>query len=389
MRRRFVAITFLMCIMLSSTLSASALNYVTQLPHNTELAWFAQHGINTMDISRIMESVPNGQDQLKSLSQQARANNLTPAQVQEIVRSMFDAPPLTREGMYGQLSKDGTTIALPNGMTTPNLQKQRMLDASTSTVNATSETGLTALTSGYRDVVDFSDQSGVFWLVRSTTGFNQATTFVNLPHITTLPTSPDRPYVFFAVNNATSSVVGDYGIVFYPNSGWHLFSYTLVWNTSTNRYDATWWQSSTPLPSQYVGGSSVYLHVQITNTSNTDSVSITLRDGITFSTLFSRTVSFINNPFNSTLSNVNIYRQITMAQVLTGPTLNTNTGTHMANARTSAAHLYSPVGYWLWGTSQTSDTYRKAPTSVQLATVIVNSHTRWHAEDISIRFNIP
>ena len=162
MRRRFVAITFLICVMLSSTLSASAPNDVARLPHNTNLAWFSEHGIDANDIWRIMESVQNGPDQLRSLSQQARAHNLTAAQVQEVVRSILDAPPLTRAGMYGQISKDGTTIALPNGMTTPNLQKQRMLDVATSTVNANSGTGLTALTSGYRDVVDFSDQSGVF-----------------------------------------------------------------------------------------------------------------------------------------------------------------------------------------------------------------------------------
>ncbi|MBT9136993.1 MAG: hypothetical protein DDT34_02079 [Firmicutes bacterium] len=134
----------------------------------------------------------------------------------------------------------------------------------------------------------------------------------------------------------------------------------------------------------------MYLHIQIANTTSTDSVTINLRDGNTFAALGSRTVGFTANPFNATLSNVNIFRQITIAQHLgPGGTLNTNTGTHMANARFSNAFLYSPSGYWLWGINQTNDVYRKAPTTAQLATVTVNSLINWSAENITIRFNVP
>ncbi len=36
-----------------------------------------------------------------------------------------------------------------------------------------------------------------------------------------------------------------------------------------------------------------------------------------------------------------------------------------------------------------NDVYRKAPTTAQLATVTVNSHINWNAENITIRFNVP
>lgn len=389
MKRRFAITLTVICIALSSLLSTSALGSFSEQLNDTEFAWFKQYGVDPIDITRVIKSYPNGADHLRSLVQQAKAYSFTPDQVKMNVKGLLDTPDSAFRGVYGQLSKDGTTYTMPNGMTAPNLLAKRMFGVPTVAEEDESGISLYAYSSNYRDVVDYSDQSGVFWLVKSETGYNQATAFVNLPYVTALSTSPDRPYMFFAVNNSTSSVIGDYGIVYYPNSGWHLFTYTLVWNSSQNKYDRTWWSSDTPLPSQYTGGSALYLQVQITNTSSTDSVTITLKDGNTFSTLFSRTVDFINNPFNSSLSNVNIYRQITMAQVLAGSTLNTNTGTHMANARFSNAYIYSPSGYWPWGINQTNDAYRKAPTLAQLATVTVNSYTKWNAENISIRFNVP
>ncbi|MBS3949695.1 MAG: transposase [Peptococcaceae bacterium] len=57
---------------------------------------------------------------------------------------------------------------------------------------------------------------------------------------------------------------------------------SLVWNSVRNAYDKNWWSSPTPLPSQYIGGSSLYLHIQIANTTSTDSVTINLRDGNTW-----------------------------------------------------------------------------------------------------------
>lgn len=390
MKRVLSVTAFVVCFALSFMLVTPALGGYTKHLTESEYSWFEQHGVDLSNAAGALMMRPQGTAMLRSIMLQAKAYAFTPEQVKANVQGLLDAPSSAFQGVYGRLSEDGSTFTLPNGTTTPNLLARRKLWTSATESTPENGVGLLNFTSDYRDVVDFNDQTGVFWLVKGRPGYDQATAFVNLPHITTVPSSPDRPYVYFAVNNSTSSVVGDYGIVHYPASGWHLFSNTLVWNATTNKYDETWWNSSTPLPSQCVGGSSLYLHVQITNTATIDSVTITLRDGNTFAILFSRIVSFANNPFNASLSNVNIYRQITMAQVKpVHILLNTNTGTRMDNARFSNAFLYSPTGFWSWGTSETADAFRKAPTLRQLATVTVNAYTKWNSENISIRFNVP
>jgi len=390
MKRILSVAAFVMCFTLSLMLVTPALGSHTEYLTANEYSWFEQHGVDLSNVAGALMMRPQGTAMLRSIMLQAKAYSFTPEQVKANVQGLLAAPSSAFQGVYGRLSEDGSTFTLPNGTTTPNLLAR--WERRTPATERAPETGVGLLnfTSDYRDVVDFNDQTGVFWLVKGRPGYDQSTAFVNLPHITTVPTSPDRPYFYFAVNNSTSSVVGDYGIVYYPASGWHLFSNTLVWNADANKYNQTWWNSSTPLPSQYVGGSSLYLHVQITNTAATDSVTITLRDGNTFAVLFSRTVSFANNPFNASLSNVNIFRQITMAQDKpVHALLNTNTGTQMDSARFSNAFLYSPTGFWSWGTGQTADAFRKAPTLRQLATVTVNAYTKWSAENISIRFNVP
>lgn len=92
--------------------------------------------------------------------------------------------------------------------------------------------------------------------------------------------------------------------------------------------------------------------------------------------------------FNASLSNVKIYRSITMAQDLApNGLLNTSTGTRAVNSIFSQAYIYSPSGYYTWGTSQTSTAERRAPYQRQLNTITVNSYTKWNSENISIMFN--
>lgn len=77
-----------------------------------------------------------------------------------------------------------------------------------------------------------------------------------------------------------------------------------------------------------------------------------------------------------------------MAQNNSG-TLNTNTGSWFANAIFSNSYIYSSGGYWQWGTAQTNDAYIQAPSTSKLATITVNSYSKWYAENITMRYNIP
>lgn len=167
---------------------------------------------------------------------------------------------------------------------------------------------------------------------------------------------------------------------------WALCINAAKWNTSTNEYDYFPWQH-TILPSSYNSGSLLYLHLQITNTNETDKVTITVKDGSTFNVLATLSCDFAGNPFDSSLSNVNLFREITLAQHLdSSGKLNTSTGTRTENSKFSNAYLYTPSTYSSWGTARTTTAYKQAPKSSQLATVVVNAYTKWNSEDISIRF---
>lgn len=150
-----------------------------------------------------------------------------------------------------------------------------------------------------------------------------------------------------------------------------------------------WWQSKAPLPNEYYSGAkSLYLHILIDNTTSKDTVTVTVKDGTSFATLATHPVDFSGNPFNASLSNVKIYRSITMAQDLApNGLLNTSTGTRAVNSIFSQAYIYSPSGYYTWGTSQTSTAERRAPYQRQLNTITVNSYTKCNSENISIMFN--
>ncbi len=344
-----------------------------------------RYDVSDSDIQKMVDAYPDGVSQLKMLEQQAEAYDFTAQQVNDYISGMINVDPSVYEGVYGTLSDDGTTFILPNGDTMPNLSYNKNPEPE-------DEYGITpyAFTSSYKDVTSANDQSGVYWNVVSNTGYNQATAFFKLPTVTATTTAPDRPYMFYSVNTTSSSVCGDYGVVYYPSSrSWYLCANTKVWNSSTNSYDNVWWQSKAPLPNEYYSGAkSLYLHILIDNTTSKDTVTVTVKDGTSFATLATHPVDFSGNPFNASLSNVKIYRSITMAQDLApNGLLNTSTGTRAVNSIFSQAYIYSPSGYYTWGTSQTSTAERRAPYQRQLNTITVNSYTKWNSENISIMFN--
>lgn len=387
---------------LISMLCASAIAFLLALPSyafdsdmatsakvNADIAELKEtYSIDSNLMQDVISNYPDAEPQIAALKQQAEAYQFTPEQVEMHLQGMKNYAEDPAEVEYGKLSEDGTFYILPNGDTMPNRFSNALnLNSGNDTAFTNQDIAPLSFSSNYISQTNADDQTGVFWVVKSTTGHDQATAFFNLPTVTASASSPDRPYMFFSVNTTSSSICGDYGIVYYPASQrWALCTHAIKWNTSTGSYDTVPWQEIT-LPSSYNSGGLLYLHLQITNTNGTDKVTITVKDGSTFAVLATLSCDFTGNPFNSSLSNVNIFREITLAQHLdSSGKLNTSTGTRTENSKFSNAYLYTPSTYSSWGTARTTTAYKQAPKSSQLATVVVNAYTKWNSEDISIRF---
>jgi len=320
---------------------------------------------------------------LESLIGQADAHDFTDDQICKYVKGL-----LKEEKKDFSYSKESTeidehgNIVTANG-TFPNLFKDRKIDSKESEGNINLEAPM-SYTSSVSTLLKPEDQTGTYWIVKSEYGYDEATAFAKLPTIQSMASS-DRAYMFFAVNTYPSSIIGDYGVVYHPSYGWMPFSNTTAWNPSKGAYDDTDWKTGNIISSSVTD---IYLHVDVTNTSSTDSVKLRVLNGNDFSdVLWERTVYFSGNPISSSCSNLNLYREITMAQANNG-TLNTNTGSWFTNAIFSNSYIYKPGAYYQWGTSQTDKAYKCGPTSSSLNTIHLNSYNKWYEENVSIRYNV-
>lgn len=130
----------------------------------------------------------------------------------------------------------------------------------------------------YRSVTDSNDQTGTYWVVKSETGYKEATAFITLPTIMSMA-STDRAYLFFSANTVSSSIVGDYGVVYVPNTGWIPFTNTGVWNTNTQEYDWTWRNGNT-IPSNITY---LYFDISVTSTTTNETIKLIIYNGNDFS----------------------------------------------------------------------------------------------------------
>ncbi|KKM09020.1 hypothetical protein SY88_21550 [Clostridiales bacterium PH28_bin88] len=344
-----------------------------------------EKGVDREDLAKLKV------DSLESLVWQANAYNFTDEQVQLYIKGLLSEFERDFTGkMYyqGRVMENGL-IETSDGILMPNRYANKKIN---DFENYDSDNvGIMSYTGNYRSVTDSSDQSGTYWLVKSEPGYREATAFAALPTINSMALN-DRAYMFFAANTNPTSIAGDYGVVYYiPSAGstgsWYPFKLTAVWNDSTKQYD-TDWKKGNAIPSSIT---QVYLHIKVTTTATNDTVELRVLNANDFSeVLWTWTETFYNNPIDSTYSNLNLYREITMAQVHDeGTPLDTNTGSWFSNAIFSNAYIYSTGGYWQWGTTQTNDAYIKAPTTSQLSAITVNSYSKWYAENISMRWNIP
>lgn len=81
-----------------------------------------------------------------------------------------------------------------------------------------------------------NDQSGVYYVVNSTSGHNQLTSFATLPSLSSV-NAKDRPYHMLGMSstNGSNSMYGDIGLVYFPASGQWKGFYNVVENG--NRYE--------------------------------------------------------------------------------------------------------------------------------------------------------
>lgn len=359
-------------------------NNVTALNTDSDYNDFlVKKGVSKEDLAKL------DVNSLKSLVNQANAYNFTDQQVQQYVEGLIkeqDPSFPALKSVQGTMSEDGSYFTTPSG-NMPNTLKRFTKNnpkdlQQQSSSQSTSNSMTPSFSGGYNSIVNSSDQTGVYWAVESGTGYNEATAFVTLPSISNI-SSNDRPYVMFSANTYPSSIAGDYGVVYYPSYGWTPIRSAAYWNGSGYSY-------LPPEEGPHFSGINL-IYLDVTANASANSVRIRVLNGSNFSdVLWDYTTSFngyYNNAISSSYSNLNLYREVTLAQFNNG-TLNTNTGTNMNNASPYNSYIYSPSGYWQWGTSQTSNAYRQAPSSTQLNTVHVNSYSQWYTENISIDFNV-
>ena len=321
-------------------------------------------------------------DDLSSYIQQAKANSFNPQIFQQFIKETIKYKQASHPDLSQSVTLDiNGNFKTPYGIMPNRYKNSKPADFAASDSLAT----VKSYTGSIRDNVNPGDQTGTYYCVKSATGYKEATAFATLPTISSMA-STDRAYMMLNVNTTDSAVVSDYGVVYSPGIGWFPCINAYYWN-GTTYVGATgttngWWAGSTFTAPQ------VYLDVKVTHNSSNDTVELIVRDASTWAVLADHTVTYSGDKIYSGYTNINIYHETTMAQNNSG-TLNTNTGSYFYNAQMSQAYLYNSAGYYLWGTSQTSDAYKQAPTSRQLATVTVNPYTKWDSDTVAIRFNVP
>ena len=345
-----------------------------------EVLFLLENGVNDQEIRQL------DVDTVQSLNRQAEANQFTSDQIQAYVSGQLNY--VEPRALEGVLSKDGTYYTYADGTTLPNLQSRYNLipgEQLSESVSTRSFTG------SPQDVIDGHDQSGVYWVVKSETGYNEATAFADLPTLSNIA-SKDRPYMFLAANSFAQgnslTIIGDFGVVYVPSTGkWRPFVNLKQWSNTQRDYVTI----DNSVYNTNITSSKVYLHLLVTKVNNTTStVRIRILNGTNFNTVYlDKTYTVAGNPVQANYTNLNIFRETTMAQVLTGTTLDANTNSKMTSAKYSQSYLYKPGVTALWGTTQTNKVYRQAPTKNKLGCVTINStgNTPWHTDNITIHFN--
>lgn len=359
--------------------------------------FISEFRLNKVDVSKLTK------DELMSIMLQAKAYNFTDNQVRSLINSHF-SDDRNKAGYAGVLSEDGKYYIYENGLTLPN----RRIHTNNILLSDDPNDGMTCIynsTEGYYECTKPSDQTGVYWAVKSNEGYTEATAFITLPDIQDIH-SQDRPYMFLAANSSPQgnslTFIGDYGVVYHPSgdegAGWYTFINASQWNDhlygeNQGGYEKIIDEVFDRIPSNVTN---LYLHIKVENGESTDKVIYTCRNADDFEQKFvnAREVVFNGNPVQPNATNLNLYHQTTLAQhspAFINGVLNTNTGTKVYDAKFEDAFLYvtSNGTFFEWTESVTKKAYIQAPYSYMLSAVEPFITSKWNFDTVDIEFDIP
>lgn len=218
-----------------------------------------------------------------------------------------------------------------------------------------------------------NDQSGVYYVVNSTSGHNQLTSFATLPSLSSV-NAKDRPYHMLGMSstNGSNSMYGDIGLVYFPASGQWKGFYNVVENG--NRYEN--------YNFSFTGSSNIYFHLQM----YTNKAVLIIRDAASWSEVGTVEYTFNTNCVPSNFSTTKLSKQITLAQHLSGSSLDISSGTTMSNAQFSQSWLYTTSTNHSFSSTYCSEAYRQGPTAAAYNKVNP-TYTAWTTDNVTISFN--
>lgn len=233
--------------------------------------------------------------------------------------------------------------------------------------------------SSLSNIADINDQSGVYYVVTSTSGHNEISAYATLPTLSNVA-SVDRPYQMLgmAASNGADSMYGDIGLVYFPDikkwkGFYNVYESDLPPDERRGRYDIN-----------FSGSNSLYFHLAI----NTSKAVLTIRDASSWSQVCKIQYDFYTNCVPSNYSTVQLAKQITIAQAkaYTSDPLNYYTGTKMRNAKFSQTYLYTTTNMRGFTPRYCYTAYRKGPTQAAYQKVTATFNA-WTDETVTISFN--
>lgn len=275
---------------------------------------------------------------------------------------------------YSTIPQEARPTPLPD-------DSKSLLEQNVSILSATSLT----------DQIHSWDDSGVHYMVRSNPGYNKATGYFTLPSVyvnQSLGTNHDVPYGFFGMY-AGSEFGMDLGVGYDVDSAnpskWFM-CISGYYKTQSGTFESVW--KSINIPS---GVSRVYLNASVTRNSNGEVYKLDVINASTWTLIGSLSFDTLqetnSKPFytNSTYSNLYINREVSLAFPKNSARL-PNTGSYLKNAFWDQIYLYSPSGYYIWGTSLTEFASRIGKTTAFINTVTVTSTTKWSTDTTTIQY---
>lgn len=311
----------------------------------------------TMQIDeQLLNQIPAAEQMI--LLKQAQANKFSTAQIEAYIKGMINHPPqdISQKYVYNG----------PDLISAPYYYKHHSYyQADDKPVK------------NYQTKSNSSDQSGVYWIVKSKNGFIATSAWVELPDIATIHHN-DRPYMFFAAHTTNAKLIGDYGLVYVPTEkAWQGFTNVQRWNGSSySVIDQSY--------GDFIPADIKQLYISLSY--DAGHMRLRILDAEDFSKVYFDNMVKTDNLIDNRGINLQFTREITMAQHLTTPLLDINTESVFSNASFHDCYLYTPEGFLKWSPYETTAAFVQAPFPNQFNTVRLEEYQPWNKEVVSISF---